>query len=269
MPLTESRPALHYEIEGEGPPLVLAHALGCDSGMWDAAAGPLSARHTVVRYDVRCHGRSASVTGPFAMADLVADLERLLDELRMPAVSIVGLSMGGMIAMGFAIARPDRVQKLVLANTTSRYPEPARALWAERIKLARERGMRAVAGVAVDRLFAPAFAAAAPHVVERYRNRLLLMDPLCYAECCDAVAQVDFEARLGDIAAPTLVIAGGSDAGAPVPMSRAIASRIPAARLAILDEIGHLSCVESPVRFGALLMSFLDEPAAGAPSRVR
>lgn len=203
------------------------------------------------------------------MADLVGDLDRLLDELRLPSVSIVGLSMGGMIAMGLAIARPARVRKLVLANTTSRYPEAVRPLWTERTKLAREQGMGAVAGAAVARLFAPAFAAAAPHVVERYRDRLLRTDPRSYAECCDAVAQVDFDRGLRDVVAPTLVIAGGADVAAPVSLAAALTSRIRGARLAVLEGAGHLSSVEAPAEFAALVLSFLDEGPAAAPSPLR
>lgn len=269
MPRTSSRPALHYSIEGDGSPLVLAHALGCDAGVWDLVIGSLSRRHTVIRYDARCHGRSDCVAGPFTMADLVADLEQMLDELRLSAVSIAGLSMGGMIAMGMAIVRPARVHTLVLANTTSRYPEAARALWTERIRQAREQGMAAVVEVAVQRLFAPAFAAAAPQVVARYRDQLLRTDPRSYAECCDAVARVDFEDCLHEIAAPTLVIAGEADVAAPVPFAEALASRIPGARLSILDGAGHLSPVEQPAEFAARVLAFLEESHAGVSPSIR
>ena len=246
--------------------MVLAHALGCDSSVWDGVAGPLSETHTVIRYDVRCHGRSDCAAGSFTMADLVTDLERLLDELRRPSVSIVGLSMGGMIGLGLAIARPERVNRLVLANTTSRYPEAARIMWAERIRLARARGMDAVADLAAARLFAPAFAAAAPAVLARYRDRLLAADALSYADCCDAVANVDFDRSLSEVSAPTLVIAGSADVAAPVAMAEALASAIPGARVAVLEGAGHLSAVEMPLAFAALVRSFLDaeSPPAAA-----
>lgn len=269
MPHTSSRPELHYSMEGDGAPVVLAHALGCDAGIWDGVIGALSRRHTVIRYDARCHGRSGCVAGPFAMADLVTDLERLLDELRLSVVSMAGLSMGGMAAMGLAIAAPARVRKLVLANTTSRYPEAARALWTERIRQAREQGMAAVEEVAIKRLFAPGFAAAWPQVVAHYRDRLLRTDPRSYAECCEAVAAVDFADRLHEIAAPTLVIAGGADVAAPVPLAEALASSIPGARLSILDGAGHLSPVEQPAEFAARVLAFLEESHAGVAPSIR
>ena len=262
MPHTSSRPALHYTVTGAGPPLVLAHALGCDAGMWDGIIGPLSEGHTVVRYDGRCHGQSDTVAEPFAIADLVADLIRLLDDLRWPSASLVGLSMGGMVAMGLAIARPERVRRLVLANTTSCYPEAARRMWEERIRLAREEGMGAVAEAASERLFSPAFAAASPHVVTRYRDQLLQTDARAYAECCAAVAQVNFDSALTRVAAPTLVIAGGADVAAPVSMAAALAAGIPGARLEVLEEAGHLSAVERPAEFAALVLAFLEETSA-------
>lgn len=266
MPHTSSQPALHYTVTGAGPPLVLAHALGCDSGMWDGIIGPLSERHTVMRYDGRCHGQSDTVAEPFAIEDLVADLVRLLDDLRWPSASLVGLSMGGMVAMGLAIASPERVRKLVLANTTSRYPEAARPMWEERIRLAREEGMGAVADIASARLFSPAFAAASPHVVERYRSQLLSTDARAYAECCAAVARVDFDGALRNVQAQTLVIAGGADVAAPASMTGALASGIRGARHAVLEGAGHLSAVEGPAEFAALVRAFLDDDAAVTPS---
>jgi 3-oxoadipate enol-lactonase len=256
---------LHYRIEGDGPPVVLAHALGCDASVFDGVVPRLAKRYTVVRYDVRCHGASAAVDGPFTIADLAGDLERLLDELRMPAVSIVGLSMGGMIAMALAIAAPPRVRALVLANTTSRYPDAAKPAWTERIRLARDVGMHAVADVATDRLFSGSFAAASPDVVQRYRTRLLQAHARSYAECCVAVSAVDLDGGLPRIAAPTLVIAGGEDVAAPVSLARTLASRIPHATLAVLDRAGHLSAVERPDEFADLVLSFLDTASPPAP----
>ena len=117
MPSTASRPALHYRREGQGPPVVLSHALGCNLGMWDDLAPALARHFTVVRYDTRCHGESEVITTAFSLADLVNDVVRLIDDLQYEAISWVGLSMGGMIGQGLAIAHPERVNKLVLANT--------------------------------------------------------------------------------------------------------------------------------------------------------
>jgi 3-oxoadipate enol-lactonase len=116
-----------------------------------------------------------------------------------------------------------------------------------------------VADGAVERLFSALFAATHPGVVADYRDRLLRMDAAAYARCCEAVAGVDLHGRLREILAPTLVIAGGADVAAPVAMAAEIAELIPAARLAILEGAGHLSCVEQPAAFAGLVLSFLEQ----------
>jgi len=118
-------------------------------------------------------------------------------------------------------------------------------------------GMAAVAELVVERYLHADFRAAQPAATQAIRARILRNDAAGYAASCGAVAGVAWQDRLSKIACPTLVISGARDAGAPPAMGEAIASRIPAARMAIIEGASHLSVLETPAEFDALLKAFL------------
>ena len=113
---------LHYVDEGgpNGPPVVFANSLGTDLRLWDKVLPLLPAGLRIIRYDKRGHGLSSCPPAPYTMDALVSDAERLLDHLQVRDCVFVGLSVGGMIAQGFAGKRPDQVRALVLSNTGAR-----------------------------------------------------------------------------------------------------------------------------------------------------
>jgi 3-oxoadipate enol-lactonase len=259
---TFSTPQLKVALQGTGTPVVLSHALGLDLTMWDGlaarlAGGSLGAPHEVLRYDHRGHGGSAAPAGPYTMDELVDDAARLIREWGRGPVTWIGLSMGAMVGQGLAIRHPELVSKLVLANTTSLYPEAARAGWAQRIATVQSQGMAAVAEMVVERYLHADFRAGEPAATQVIRSRILRNDPAGYAASCAAVGGVAWQDRLGEIRCPTLVISGARDAGAPPAMGEAIASRIPGARMEILADASHLSVLETPAAFDALLKDFL------------
>ena len=254
---TFSAPQLHVTVQGEGPPVVMSHALGLDVHMWDALAARLAKTMTVLRYEHRGHGESARPPGPYAMEDLVDDAARLIREWGRGPVAWIGLSMGGMVGQGLAIRYPELLGRLVLANTTSRYPEAAAATWAARMAAVEQGGMAAVADAVVERYLGVDHRAAHPAEAAALRAKLLRCDPAGYVACCRAVAGVDWLDRLHEVKAPTLVIAGGRDAGATPEMAQAIADRIPGAALTVFDEASHLSVAEFPDRFHDTVVAFL------------
>ncbi len=258
---TFSAPQLHVAVQGKGPPVVLSHALGLDIHMWDRLAAQLAQTMTVLRYEHRGHGESATPPGPYAMDDLVDDAARLIREWGCGPVAWVGLSMGGMVGQGLAIHHPELLRGVVLANTTARYPEAALAAWAARIAAVEKGGMAAVADAVVERYLGSDFRAAHPGETAALRARLLRTDPAGYVACCRAVASVDWLDGLANIRMPALVMAGGRDVGATPEMARVIAERIAGAEIAIFDDASHLSVVEMPERFAEHVGAFL----AGLP----
>lgn len=260
---TTSSPVLHYSVReprsGKAPrhTVVLSHALGCDLTMWDALANALALDHRVIAYDHRGHGSSDATDALYSMAELADDAARLLRELDTGPVVWVGLSMGGMVGQELALRHPTLVRGLVLANTTSGYPEAAQAVWEQRIATVRAQGIEAIADAVMGRYFHDAFRAQKPGTVSRFRRRVVSTDPVGYVGCCNAVGKVDTTARLGSIAVPTLVIAGELDQGTPVAMSQALADAIPGARLVVLPEASHLSAIEQPQAFQDAVVGFV------------
>jgi 3-oxoadipate enol-lactonase len=258
---TFSRPQLKLALQGEGPPVVLSHALGLELGMWDALAAALAPRHEVLRYDHRGHGGSAVPAGPYRMDELVDDAARVIREWGAGPVAWVGLSLGGMVGQGLAIRHPELLRSLVLANTTAHYPEAAQAAWAQRIAAVEQGGLEAIADMVMERYFHAGFRSGRPEALAAFRAALLRTSAAGYAATCHAVREVDWLERLPQVRCPTLVIAGALDAGAPVAMSQAIAERIPGARLEVLAGASHLSVAEQPQEFAALVEGFLSATA--------
>lgn len=259
---SRSHPALHYTVREArsgriGPTLVLSHALGADAGMWDAVANRLAATHRVVCYDHRGHGDSAAPDGPYTMAQMTDDAAALIDELQSGPVVWVGLSLGGMVAQELALRRPAGLAAVVIANSSARFDDAGRAAWLERIAAIEAGGMEAVADGTMARWFSPRFHHSQAAAVARWRRRLASNEARAYVAAGHAVRLHDTLDRLGQIRLPTLVIAGQLDQGTPVAMSEAIAERVPGARLAVMPGVAHMSALEEPAQFSALLEEFL------------
>ena len=249
---------IHFtDSGGTGVPVLLVHAIGCDHRMWDGLGTALSPRFRVIRMDVRGHGRSAVTPRPYSLDQLADDARDLLDSLKIDKSHWVGLSMGGMIGQAFALRHPQRLRKLVLANTTSTYGTRGPEMWEARAKAVGEGGMAAVKELAMQRYFTDDFRASSSDVVDRIGAGFLATDPEGYIACCNAIRDLDFSGDLHRIKAPTLVIAGEKDVGTPVAMSKAIADAIPGATLAVIPGAAHLSAVENPEAFNKLVEDFL------------
>ena len=261
----KTRPSLHYTVReprnGKAPrhTVVLSHAIGCDLTMWDGLANQLAEDSRVITYDHRGHGSSESPAGAYTMADLADDAAALLRELDTGPVVWVGLSMGGMVGQELALRHPALVRALVLANTTSGYPQAARDAWKQRIATVNESGIEAIADAVMGRYFHDGFRADHAATVARFRRRVVSTDTAGYTGCCNAVGTVDTTARLAAIQAPTLVIAGELDQGTPIEMSQTLVDGIPNAKLEILRQASHLSYIEQPEAFSQTVRAFIAE----------
>lgn len=248
---------IHYEISGSGPWVTLAHSLASDLTLWDELTSVLATRFSVLRYDARGHGQSSAPEGPYDFPMLVGDLVGLLDALRIERTHFVGLSMGGMLGQLFALEHPQRLDKLVLASTTSRVPPEARPLWDERIAIARSQGMTAHVEATLGRWFTAPWREAHPEVMARI-GALVAATPVAgFAGWGEAIKTLDLTDRLGAIRAPTLVVCGADDPGTPPAASRAIAAAIPGARLEVVPNASHQLAIEQAETFNRLLLDFL------------
>ncbi|HYC38506.1 MAG TPA: 3-oxoadipate enol-lactonase [Usitatibacter sp.] len=252
---------LHFtDSGGPGEAVLLAHAIGCDHRMWDDLAARLAPRFRVVAIDARGHGRSPVPRRPYTLELLADDACAVLDRLGISRAHWVGLSMGGMVGQAFALRHPARINRLVIANSTSTYGDEGRPLWQGRIKMVQEGGLAAIRDNVEARYFSESFRQREPARVEAVMTRFLETPAEGYLGCCDAISHLDFADDLVRIKARTLVIAGEADVGTPPAMSQAIAARIPGARLATIPGAAHLSVAEAPEEFARLVVDFLGAP---------
>jgi 3-oxoadipate enol-lactonase / 4-carboxymuconolactone decarboxylase len=236
---------LHHLVEGpeDAPVLVLANSLGTTLRVWDDQAPALQAYFRLLRYDHRGHGGSPVPPGPYEIEDLGRDLLALLDRLELERVYFCGLSIGGMVGMWLASETPERVERLVLCCTSAHLAPDA---YDSRARTVRADGVSAIADEVLERWFTPAFRQNRPETVE-WAGRMLRATPAeGYAGCCEAIRDMDLRDRLGEIRAPTLVIAGGDDPAIPPDHAEPIRDSIPDARLLVVSRAAHLANVEQP-----------------------
>jgi len=245
---------------GDGEVVVLAHAIGCDHRMWEGLVAVLARQFRVLAFDLRGHGRSPVPKRPYSLEEMAADVAAALGRRAIAKAHWVGLSMGGMVGQAFALGHPDRLGRLVLANTTSSYGEEGRRMWEARAKAVADGGLAAIKDMVMGRYFSDEFREHHPEMVAKVARRFLETPVEGYLGCCDAIKELDFTPDLTRIHARTLVIAGERDAGTPPAMHEAIANRIAGARLAVIAGAAHLAAVENPAEFGALVRAFLASP---------
>ena len=268
---------IDYRLDGDdhAPRLVLSNSLGTDHAMWAPQMAVLARNFRVIRYDTRGHGASSVPPGPYTLEQLGGDVIALLDHLAIARAHFCGLSMGGLTGLWLAVHAPDRVDRLVLANTGARIGTTE--FWNTRIDAIREQAGSAgtantrglpgpvVAGV-VDRWFTAGFQQIAPRQVDPIRQMLLQTTVDGYIANCAAVRDADLRDALPTITAPTLVVAGTHDPSTPPSLGHDIAAAVPGARYVELDA-AHLSNIEQAGAFNAALVRFLTADAVTETSR--
>jgi 3-oxoadipate enol-lactonase len=249
---------LNVTVEGRdgGPTLMLSNSLGSTLQMWEPQMRALTQVFRVIRYDRRGHGKSQVPPAPYSIARFGRDALAILDDLNIERVHWCGVSMGGMVGQWLAAHAPERVGKLVLANTTCYYPDPT--IWEARIKAVREGGLAVVADTVIGGWLTQEFRDHNPEVADRMKAMLLATPVEGYLACCEALSRLDLREDLARIKSPTLVIAGRYDKSTPIAMAEAIRSRIAGANMTILDA-AHISNVEAVGAFNDAVLGFLTQ----------
>lgn len=247
---------LHYQLEGaeDAPLLVLSNSLGTTLDMWVPQMPALLEHFRVLRYDTRGHGQSEVTPGPYSIAQLGNDVLALLDHVKAPRAHFCGLSMGGMTGIWLGIHAPDRIDRLVLCNTSAAIGVPE--MWNARIAQVRQGGMAVVIDAVLERWFTNDFLSHAPAQVDRVRAMLANTPVEGYVANCAAVRDMDQRADLGRIATPTLVIGGKYDKSTPPEHGELIAKSVPGARYVELSA-AHLSNWEAAQAFTRHAVNFL------------
>lgn len=250
--------ATNYRVDGDGSPVTLIHGVGSYLESWDGVIAALGDGYRFLRYDLRGHGESPKVPGPYSLDDFVGDLRDLLDAQGIDRTHLAGFSLGGLIAQAFALAHPDRLHSLTLISTVAGRTAEEKAAVQRRAATLAEKGAGTHLTEAVDRWFTAEFIAARPDVLEERRRRSLNNDPDCYAAAYRVLADYDLGDRLPEIKAPTLVMTGEHDVGSTPRMAELIADRVPGSRLHIFPRLKHSVLLEAPDLVAAQLKPFLD-----------
>jgi pimeloyl-ACP methyl ester carboxylesterase len=249
---------LYYEIAGSGHPLVLIHGSTLETRMWDDQFATFAQHYTVVRYDLRGFGQSALPTGePYARHD---DLKTLLDDLEIAHAYILGLSMGGSIAVDFALAYPQATDALILVGSRlgGWQPDPEFAAFQNAVRVrAKEAGVQAGRDVWLySSLFNPArenptVAPRLVQIISEYSG-WLWVHPNPLHELAPPATQ-----RLDTIRVPTLIIIGERDVPDCHAIAESLQQRIPNARRVVMSGVGHMPNMEDPERFNTIVLDFL------------
>jgi 3-oxoadipate enol-lactonase len=247
--------SLHHIRSGHGQALVLLHPIGLDLTFWKSVAAALSKEYSVVAVDLRGHGDSPAAIRGYALADYADDVSRLIDELSIGPVALLGLSVGGMIAQALTLRRPELVSRLVLCGCPSRFPDEARGQIMERGALAEREGMRAVVEATLGRWFTRQFIERGGS--EETRRRLNSDDIAGWASGWRAISTLDTHAHLKNIAVPTLCIAGELDEAVPPVAVETLSFAIPNSRYEIIKDAPHMMQIEQPDRFLTAVRTFL------------
>ena len=248
---------VHFADTGprDGRALVFANSLGTDLRLWDSLLPLLPDGLRIIRYDKRGHGLTDAPPAPYRMGQLVTDAERLLDHLNIRGCVFVGLSIGGMIAQGLAVKRPDQIRAMVLSNTAARIGTAG--MWQARIDGVRAGGIESLADAVMERWFSKAFRAKPELAL--WRNMLLRQPAEGYMGCSAAIAGTDFYATTATLTLPTLAIAGSEDGATPPDLVRETAALVKGSTFHLIRGAGHLPCVENPADYAAALIRFLKE----------
>jgi 3-oxoadipate enol-lactonase len=246
---------LAFQEQGQGSALVFLHAYPLDHSMWQPQVEYFSNRYRVITPDAYGFGASQP-SRPWSMQDMGNAVLELLNHLKIEKCTLAGLSMGGYISLPFALAHPDRVERLVLAHTRARADvEKEKAARNDMIASIKKDGVAILPDKMIPRLLA---ADAAESVKKFVRDSILRTSP---EACINAVTamrdRADQMANLRKLTCPTLVVTGDADAIITVEDSANMADEIKRGELRVIAKVGHLSNLEDTPAFNEALDEFL------------
>ncbi|HEY1862273.1 MAG TPA: 3-oxoadipate enol-lactonase [Roseiarcus sp.] len=237
---------IHYLDQGrrDDPPLVFINSLGTDFRIWNEVAEILAPHFRIVMYDKRGHGLSESGPDKNDIADYARDFAALLDVVGVGRATIVGLSIGGLIAQEFYRQRPERVGALVLCDTAAKIGTDE--VWDQRIGQVERGGIEAIADSILERWFSAHFRARRSTELAGMHAMLTRTSRQSYLAACGALKRADLRPYAGRIQAPTLCVVGDEDGSTPPTLVKETAALIPGSRFEIIEGAGHLPNVEKP-----------------------
>jgi pimeloyl-ACP methyl ester carboxylesterase len=255
--LTAGRGALTAVRVGKGPDVVILHSLLADRHAFDPVLPALAADHRVTL--INLPGFHGSLPAVLALMDAyVAVVEDGFDEFGIGKDAVlIGNGFGGMVALAFAIAHPERLSKLVVSDAAACFPPEGRQAFAVMAQKVADNGLAAVAEIAARRVHAPAYLKAHPEAVEERKRMLLGIDPKGFQAACKILQETDLTPLLHHLRVPTLVVCGALDQATPPVLTKEVADKVAGARYTELPDCGHCPPLEQPEAFLAAIKDFV------------
>lgn len=247
---------LYWTERGAGTPLLLIHGLGSSSRDWAAQVDHFADHYRVLRVDLRGHGRSERGDGPYAIAQFARDVAVLLHRRDAVPARVVGLSMGGMVALELAAGAPALVENLIVVNSvadTRLHSWHDVWFYVSRRLAVQVLGMRRVGQLIARKLFVKP---GQEDLRRKFVRRWAQNDKRAYLWSIDAIMRWSVADRLDRIDVPTLLVASDEDY-TPVSVKEHIAARMPNAEVAVVNDARHALPVERPADFNAIVDDFL------------
>lgn len=246
-----------YRLDGpaDSPVLLLSNSIGTTLNMWDGQISELTNHFRVLRYDTRGHGASDAPIGAYSIDRMGRDVIELLDALNIERVHFCGISFGGLVGQWLGIHAPERINRLVLSNTSA-HLGPAEQWDGLISSVLQADDMSDIANAFLTNWFPQHMLAEQSEVTASFRTVLLGMQPQGFAGCFAAIRDADMRRTDALIPRPTLVISGEHDTVCLPSHGELIAATIPGAQSVVLPVV-HLSNVERPVEFLRTVLEFL------------
>jgi 3-oxoadipate enol-lactonase len=261
---------IHFQMEGpkDVPCIMLSHGLGLDLSMWDGFVSRMDGRFQTLRYDGRGHGLSEPGSTPFSLTDLEADAIKLLDALDIKKVHYIGLSMGGMVGLGIAIAYPDRLFSAAICDARGDAPPAYRDSWNQRIAAVEAGGIESIIDSSVTRWFTEGFVQSSQPTIEAVKALMRRTSALGYCWSAAALRELNYAAHLYKVKIPLLFLTGSQDKGAPPDVVKLLHTAVPSSSYIEIPDSGHMSAIERPDTFMTATTEFLAKiESRGFPSR--
>ena len=254
-----------YEVQGQGPPVLLLHPFPANHELWLPAAQALVSRYRLILPDLRGHGDSGVGEGPATMEKHAADIARILDHAEVGRAALVGVSIGGYALFEFWRRYRGRVAALVLCSTKAQADTPEGR--AGRLKAATdvvERGTESFIESMIPKLFGRTTLSTRPDLVDSARQMMMKMSPEDISLVQKGMAErSDSVETLKTINVPTLIVVGDEDTLSPVADAEVMRQNIADSQMRVVPRAGHFAVWERHEEMGKLLRQFLDSLQLG------
>lgn len=250
---------IETEVSGrEGAPwIVLSNSLGSTRDMWRPQLDLLERAFRVLRYDTRGHGGSSTPPGAYSLDALVGDAVAVMDAHGVEKATFMGLSMGGMTAMGLGLAHPDRVTKAICCAARADAPPPFVQSWVDRIALIEKGGVESIWEGTLGRWLTAETQKAAPDLVVELKAGFLRTTAEGYCGCAEALKKLDYLKDLPGFTVPILFVSGAEDMASPRAAMRQMADETPGSRYAEIPAAAHILNCDNPDAFNRVIAEFL------------